>query len=627
MPFFDLVTDGVYLFRDTCNVYVIVAAGPDDATHGIAIDFGGGDVLSHLDELDLASLDAILMTHHHRDQGQGLFRAIELGIPVYVPPVEQDLFAAVDQMWSTRQLVNDYNLQQDRFSLIEPIPIAGTAALYREVDYGGIRVRALSTPGHTMGSVTYVVDRSDGRLAFTGDLIYAPGKVWSLAATQWSYTGNEGPAMTVLSAQLLRREAPSVLLPSHGDIMINADSSLALLAQRMQAYIDSRRIEPWDLTDWLEHPYESISPHLLLNKTSNACSYVVLSDSGNALIIDYGYDASTGWPPGTTRAARLPWLASLPALKRDFGVTRIDVALATHYHDDHVAGLNLLREVEGTEVWLPEHVALVMADPMATDLPCQWFDPIPADRVLPLGGTVRWQEYEITTHDLPGHTRYAAAFELEVDGVIVLATGDQQTALGRSGANQEILNYQYRNLFRPIDYQRSAQLYKEVAPGLLVTGHWGVHDVTADYVQTLADQAQELLDVHQALLPSDLRFWGGTGPARIEPFFCELGAGAESWYWVEVENPYQVGTEAEVSLVLPLGWSVDQAQRRIQLQPSMSGQLRFRVQVGARPGRRQRITADVTIGGTRFGQIADAVVDVIERETGPRTPQVDLSPN
>ena len=34
--------------------------------------------------------------------------------------------------------------------------------------------------------------------------------------------------------------------------------------------------------------------------------------------------------------------------------------MPTHYHDDHVAGFNLLREVEGTEVWSPENVAPIL---------------------------------------------------------------------------------------------------------------------------------------------------------------------------------------------------------------------------------------------------------------------------
>jgi glyoxylase-like metal-dependent hydrolase (beta-lactamase superfamily II) len=134
---------------------------------------------------------------------------------------------------------------------------------------------------------------------------------------------------------------------------------------------------------------------LLLNRTSHSYSYVLRSETGAALIIDYGYDMHTGLPPGGDRAARRPWLASLPALRRNHGVTSIEVALPTHYHDDHVAGMNLLREVEGTEVWAPANVAEVLEAPMVENLPCTWFDPIPVDRRLALGESFRWHEYEI----------------------------------------------------------------------------------------------------------------------------------------------------------------------------------------------------------------------------------------
>src|SRR5690606_4747186 len=132
--------------------------------------FGSGAVLDAARDLGLEITD-VLMTHHHRDQGQGLPRAVEAGIAVHVPPVEVDLFARVDEMWTTRQLDNDYNLRQDRFSLLEPIPVAGTVPEYREARYGGVTVRTVPTPGHTVGSVTYLVDRGGDRLAFTGDLI------------------------------------------------------------------------------------------------------------------------------------------------------------------------------------------------------------------------------------------------------------------------------------------------------------------------------------------------------------------------------------------------------------------------------------------------------------------------
>jgi glyoxylase-like metal-dependent hydrolase (beta-lactamase superfamily II) len=605
------VAPGVHRFADTCNVYVITAPDATGTLRGIAVDFGSGDVLDHLSELGIDTLDAVLMTHHHRDQGQGLPRAVAAGIPIWVPPVEQDLFARVDEMWSARALYNDYNLRQDRFSLLEPVPIAGTVPEYRTADFGTVSVRTIPTPGHTMGSVTYLVERGDAMLAFTGDLIFAPGKVWSLAATQWSYTENEGPAMATLSCHILSDEGPSLLLPSHGEPMSDAVAALDLLAERMQGYVDSRRTDPWDLRERLERPFIRLTEHLLLNRTANSCSYVLLSDSGAALFIDYGYDMSTGWPAGTDRASRRPWLASLPALKRDFGVTSVEVVLGTHYHDDHIAGLNLLRDVEGTSVWLPEHVAPIMADPMRTDLPCQWFEPIPADRVLELGSTVEWREYSITTHDLPGHTLYAAGFEFEVDGVRVLATGDQQTADGRLGVRREILNYQYRNRFRRDDFIQSADLYRRVAPGLMVTGHWSGREVDDDYLELLTIQGQELADIHRGLLPEgELEPAADGNVALVEPFYQRTLPGAVLDYSVVVANPYTEARDARVALTLPAGWD-PVPEARVPVAGGATVRIPFTVTVGPGTGKRQRLAADLTLGTSRLGQLGDALIDVL----------------
>jgi glyoxylase-like metal-dependent hydrolase (beta-lactamase superfamily II) len=415
--------------------------------------------------------------------------------------------------------------------------------------------------------------------------------------------------MNVLSCLLLQEEEPSILLPSHGEPMPDAIGALDRLATRMSEYVDSRRTHPWDLRDWLERPFVRLTDHLLLNRTANSCVYVLLSDSGAALFIDYGYDMSTGWPAGTDRAARRPWLASLPALKRDFGVTSVEVVLGTHYHDDHIAGLNLLRDVEGTEVWLPENVAPIMADPMRTDLPCQWFEPIPADRVLPLGETVRWREYEFVTHELPGHTLYAAAFEFEVDGVRVLATGDQQTAEGRLGVQREILNYQYRNRFRRDDFIQSAALYRRVAPGLMITGHWQGREVDEDYLQLLTEQGDELAALHNGLLPDD----GMLPPADgnlvlVEPFYQRVEAGAALDYDVVVVNPYDEPREVVARLVTPEGWS-DPAPESVVAGPGETVRLRFAVRAGELARKRQRLAADVTVGSARYGQAGDAVVD------------------
>lgn len=607
------IARGVWRVADTCHVYLIV---DPDAREGerdaVAIDFGSGLALEHLAGLGIRRITDVLMTHHHRDQGQGLPLAVEHGARIHVPPVEIELFARVEEMWESRQLDNDYNLRQDRFSLLASVPVHATVPEYRHIECAGVRMLVLPTPGHTVGSVTYLLDRDGERIAFSGDLVYAPGKVWSLAATQWSYTENEGAAMTVLSALLLHRYHLSAIAPSHGDVMRDPDHALELLAQTMQQYVDSRRSYPWDLRARLEDPFTAVTPHLLLNRTSISCSYVLLSETREALIIDYGYDMTTGLILGQERAARRPWLASLPALRELFGVTRISVALATHYHDDHVAGLPLLREIEKTQLWIPENVAPTLADPWREDLPCQWYDPIPADRIIPLEEPFTWNEYTITAHAQPGHTLYAVAYSLTVDGVKVVFTGDQQEGLGGRDGRRDILNYQYRNLFRLGDYVKSAELYRRIGPGLMASGHWDPRWVDEEYLTYLGEAGRAVDDLHERLLPGEALAIGPAGQAaRLLPYRRSVVAGEPADYTVEIRNPLPSPARARVTPVLPLGWRSSESELEVDLGPGEESSVQLTV-TPASSGRRQRIAIDVAIGDLRLGQHAEALLDVAE---------------
>jgi glyoxylase-like metal-dependent hydrolase (beta-lactamase superfamily II) len=606
----DELAPGLFRVRDTCHVYVVAAPDRGGERTGIAIDFGSGAVLDHLEEMGLDRLTHVLMTHHHRDQAQGLDRAVAAGVAVHVPPVEQDLFARVDRMWERRQVIDDYNLREDRFSLLEPVEVAGLAREYRTTSYGGVDVLALPTPGHTPGSVSYLVDTAAGRVGFTGDLIYAPGKVWSLAATQWSYTETEGSAMTVISCLQLQDHDLDLLCPSHGEPMTEPRSALAALAGSMQRYVDSRRPEPWDLGERLNSPFEELTPHLLRNRSSLSYSYVLISDSGAALVFDFGFDMTTGLPAGSDRAARRPWLASLPALKRDHGVTHVEVAIPTHYHDDHVAGMPLLRDVEGTQIWTPAHIAPVLATPLHHDVPCQWFDPIPSDVVLEVGGTVRWREYSITVHDLPGHTLFAAAYEVEVDGVRVLVTGDQQDGSWVPGERAETLNYQYRNRFQVEDFRKSAALYSRLRPDLMVSGHWKPRWVDDDYLAMLTRRGEDVVDLHRALLPDELDLGADSILCRLTPYYSMVAAGEAFTLTAQVRNPFDHDVWAEIRPVTPYGWDHSGPVRR-HLPAGGTEDVEVTIVAEGAPRRRLRVAVDVRIGDLRLGQHAEALLDVV----------------
>ena len=602
-----LVEPDVFCFTDTCNVYVLRSAN-----RAILIDFGRGKVLDRLAELGIDEVTDVLVTHHHRDQIQGIGRAVQAGLGVFVPPLERELIADVDQHWQARQISNYYDLRQDRFSLLHGAAVTGWVREYDWAQHGDFQVLSLPTPGHTVGSETYLVRTGGKLLAFCGDLIYGPGQVWSLAATQWSYTGVEGLVATMSSCHELGRHDADVLLPSHGSPVRSPAPALALVQRRLQELVDNGRPKNWSVTDWYREPWQPITPHLLRNRTSVAISYALLSATGQALFIDYGYDICGGMLGPSDRAARRPLLTSLRQLRERFGIERVEVAIPTHYHDDHVAGFNLLRETWGTEVWAQQEVADVLETPERYDLPCLWHDPVPVQRRIPAGQTVTWREYELTLYPLPGHTLYASAICFEVDGQRVIASGDQQDGRWVAGEPTiELLNYQYRNRFRIDDFVRSAELYQRLQPTLMISGHWPPRQVDQTYLDMLGERGQRLADLHRELLPlADVDFGAEGFGARIEPYRSALERGESGELAVTVKNPFGSTETATVELVIPLGWTADPPRHDLVLEPLAEATVSFKISTDGVPVRRARVAAELDVGGHDFGQQAEALVTV-----------------
>ena len=640
------LSENLYRFDDTCAVYLVKRGA-----QSVLIDFGSGDILGALAEAGVERVTDVLMTHHHRDQSQGLHRAVAAGIRIWVPHVEQDLFHSVDRHWQAREVFNSYNNRQDRFSLLQPVPVHGTLRDYATVRFGagglsadgagglsddgavngaavgvedGAAVGAddrapehatpftvVPTPGHTTGSVSLLATIDGRRVAFTGDLIHAPGKVWSLAATQWSYNGAEGVAASVASLLDVKDRAPDLLLPSHGEPMPEPGRAIDLLVERLWALLRERNQNP-RLFTLRASPYEALTPHLLRNRTALAYSFVLLSASGKALLIDFGYDFVTGLAAGSDRASRRPWLYTLPALKRDHGVTAIDVALPTHYHDDHVAGLNLLREAEGAEVWAAEVFSDVLEHPERYDLPCLWYDPIAVDRVLPLETPIVWEEHELTLHHQPGHAYHAVAISFEVDGTRVLAIGDQY-----NGGPEAQTNYVYKNGFGLGDYAASAALYRRIRPDLILAGHGEPQWVEPGWYDTL-DRRGEVLDrAHRELLPAEHVGTGAFGAydvvASIHPYQSTVRSGDTIVLDVQARNPRRVEQRIEIELAAPPGWDVAPHRHAERVPGGATHTWRFTLRPVGSSARWQRVAADVTIGQRRYGQQAEALISIEEQ--------------
>src|SRR4051812_39190616 len=81
------ILPNLWLYRDTCNVYVL-----RDADRALLIDLGSGDVLRHLPEVGVNRVEWVLYTHHHREQCQGHPRLASPGTSVAAPALEAGLF-------------------------------------------------------------------------------------------------------------------------------------------------------------------------------------------------------------------------------------------------------------------------------------------------------------------------------------------------------------------------------------------------------------------------------------------------------------------------------------------------------------------------------------------------------
>jgi glyoxylase-like metal-dependent hydrolase (beta-lactamase superfamily II) len=141
------------------------------------------------------------------------------------------------------------------------------------------------------------------------------------------------------------------------------------------------------------------------------------------------------------------------ALKRQFDIDGIDVVLISHFHDDHVAGVPMLQRVSGTQVWVPENFADLLARPDAHAFPCDWPHPIRIDRRLALDRPFTWQEFTFRLAPMTGHTRFSSAISFEADGKRFAHTGDQFFLTDREGRRidgdwtgaQMMQNHVYRN--------------------------------------------------------------------------------------------------------------------------------------------------------------------------------------
>jgi glyoxylase-like metal-dependent hydrolase (beta-lactamase superfamily II) len=578
------------------------------------IDCGDGDVLPALSALGIRQVEAVLFTHYHRDQASGfgqlpgspLVRAI-------VPTGERDYFAQVERFWQDPAFRwHLYNFQPSDLLLAESIPVDATGAENTTFAFGPWTVRVLATPGHTPGSVSYLVERAGQRFAFVGDAIYGPGQLWDVYSLQRGGTFGERTirdyhgflgARTALAQSLrkLREAGAQALIPSHGVMMTDPVSAIdALVANLDRAYANYAGISalryyfPEMFADYVGQPEAMpMRPGMAIPDFVRhvGTSWVIVADDGAALLMDCGSHKV---------------LDELRHWQASGEIRQVDAFWISHYHDDHVDFVEDLQREFPCPTYADAQVAAIVRRPRAYRLPC--ISPAVAriDQVTTHGTSWRWHEFRLTAYHFPGQTYYHGALLVEGYGQRLFFIGDSFTMAGIDDYCAGNRNF----LGAGRGFDACLALVEDLQPNLLFNCHVPVaFAFTADEIRFMRRNLAEREAIFATLLPwEDPNFGLDEHWLRAEPFEQDARPGEVVSLDVVVTNHASAPRLASGQPIVPRGWETRPVVRAVVPRRTERA-LSFRIPVPAeaKPGLRV-IPIAVELAGRKLGQFRAAML-------------------
>ena len=566
---------------DSCSVYIIRRGD-----RGIAIDFGTGQVLNELASIGVTGLDWILHTHHHRDQCVGDKRAIETGTKIAVPEWEAHYFLEAEHFFGRHSILHLYNMRTNYFTLRESVPVAQILQDYTRFTWKDVTLEVYPAPGHTEGQIAFMWDRNEQKIGFVGDLIRDDGQVRNIYDLQFNYGGWEGMPQTMGALNYLRTFSPSVLFPSHGNAVKDPDAAIEKLSTAIRVWQGfygavGERTAP----DVTKAQLDPVVPDVYFSKYSNANHYAIVSKSAKAMFVDYGPNYGTGLVSNLLHGDESNRLTphSMPEL-HELGMTSVDVAIPSHYHDDHITGFGYLARKEGTKIWCYQNMVDVLERPAAEIVGCTVPVPLEVDRAIEDGEEVKWEEFTFRIFHTPGHCDYHMTMFVEHEGRRIAFTGDNIFTTGtkddqgrlHTGWNLIPLN---RN--RPDDHFTTAERLLEFEPEIICPGHGGPYEITRDDLLLYHESMEKIPSKFQALIGDrDVNqaldfYW-----AQVFPYEQAIEAGTPFSVAVKITNYDPDSANGTITAALPDGWSTATPAQQVHIHAGGQAEVQFTIVPG-----------------------------------------------
>jgi len=591
-----------------------------DGSKALLIDCGDGGVTEEMDRLGVSSIDRILFTHHHRDQACGVHRLAAQGTRIGVPAAERDAFEKVDAYWSNpSHRWHIYSFHSHALMLTDPVRVDFTVKDGEVLNWGPARIRVIATPGHTDGSVSYLVEVDGKKVVFSGDVIYDEGRVWDIHSLQkgfsrggqriGDYHGFLG-ARPELDASLkrLRDTEADALVPSHGRIITDPPKAIETLLRRLEEGYDQyvaisalRHYFPRLFDEYAGH-----KDHMPFGRSKPAPSclahygttWVVISQDKAAFVMDCG-------------SPRV-----VETLKRliDQGQLRtVEGLWVTHYHDDHVDAIPAFQKAFDCPCITDRAVAQVITDPPAWRLPCISPNKVRVDRATTDGQSWSWHEFKMTAYHFPGQTLYHAGLLVEGQGVRMLFVGDSFTPSG-------IDDYCAQNrtwLGRGVGFDRCIALIEELKPTHIFNCHVDqAFEFTSDQCRFMRENLARREVSFGRLVPWDHANYGVDDSwVRCHPYEQQARPGESVRLDVVVTNHSTQPQAVACRAARPRAWReipavegrTDWVRSKIPAKAEGKVSILLRVPAGA-PAGRHVIPVDIHYGSRVLPQFREAII-------------------
>ena len=578
-----------------------------DGNRALLIDPSGTSLQTTLTELGITNIEQILFTHHHRDNTSGF--PISDNVRIGVPEAEKQWFTEVETFWNDpKYRWHLYNCHPHNLMLANAIPVTDTYTEGSQIEWGSAIIRVLETPGHTDGSITYLVDVDNIRFAFSGDLIYDEGKIWELYSLQkgqqtTDYHGFLGARDELKdSLEKVGKSLPTALIPTHGVVMKNPNVAIDALLHQLTYCYDKyvsisalRHYFPKLFTE-----FEGRADHMPIREGKPppdflrhiGTTWLIISDTKEAFVMDCG-------SPNVIKR--------IQQLQAEGAISEVTQFWVTHYHDDHVNAIPEFQETFPCETIADGIVAKVIENPKGYRLPCISPAVTRVDRGTGDGDSWTWNEFTMTAYHFPGQTYYHGGLLVEGRGVRMFFSGDSFTMAGIDdycSGNRNLLGegVGYENCIRRIQQLKPTHIFNcHVDPAF---------DFTDREIEFMLDILAEREKCYGDLFPWDHANYGMDDQwIRCCPYEQDVAPGENASLQVEITNHSLEPRTAIAKPILLESWGIEIDTAETTIPPKADGHIQFSIPIPQHCDVIERviIPVEITYNDKPLGQFREAI--------------------